>query len=326
MQVSGGIPMKIVILDGFALNPGDLDWSPLSRFGEVTVYERTGSEEEAIQRIGNAQIVLTNKVPITEAIMDACPSVKLICEQATGYNNIDIAAAAKRGITVCNVPSYSTDSVAQLTFALLLEICHNVGLHNQQVHKGAWCDSPDFCFWSSPLTELSGKTLGIVGLGSIGQAVARIGKAFGMRILAFSRTQRPECADLAEYVSLDQLLAQSDVVSLHCPLFPETAGMINETSIGKMKDGAMLLNTSRGGLVNEAALAGALRSGKLRAAAVDVVSSEPMTRDNPLLTAPNCYITPHIAWAPLEARIRLMNTLEENIRAWLNGAPQNVVN
>lgn len=326
MQVSGGIPMKIVILDGFALNPGDLDWSPLSRFGEVTVYERTGSEEEAIQRIGNAQIVLTNKVPITAAIMDACPSVKLICEQATGYNNIDIAAAAKRGITVCNVPSYSTDSVAQLTFALLLEICHNVGLHNQQVHKGAWCDSPDFCFWSSPLTELSGKTLGIVGLGSIGQAVARIGKAFGMRILAFSRTQRPECADLAEYVSLDQLLAQSDVVSLHCPLFPETAGMINETSIGKMKDGAILLNTSRGGLVNEAALAGALRSGKLRAAAVDVVSSEPMTRDNPLLTAPNCYITPHIAWAPLEARIRLMNTLEENIRAWLNGAPQNMVN
>ena len=326
MQVSGGIPMKIVILDGFALNPGDLDWSPLSRFGEVTVYERTGSEEEAIQRIGNAQIVLTNKVPITAAIMDACPSVKLICEQATGYNNIDIAAAAKRGITVCNVPSYSTDSVAQLTFALLLEICHNVGLHNQQVHNGAWCDSPDFCFWSSPLTELSGKTLGIVGLGSIGQAVARIGKAFGMRILAFSRTQRPECADLAEYVSLDQLLAQSDVVSLHCPLFPETAGMINETSIGKMKDGAILLNTSRGGLVNEAALAGALRSGKLRAAAVDVVSSEPMTRDNPLLTAPNCYITPHIAWAPLEARIRLMNTLEENIRAWLNGAPQNVVN
>lgn len=318
--------MKIVILDGFALNPGDLDWSPLSRFGEVTVYERTGSEEEAIQRIGNAQIVLTNKVPITAAIMDACPSVKLICEQATGYNNIDIAAAAKRGITVCNVPSYSTDSVAQLTFALLLEICHNVGLHNQQVHKGAWCDSPDFCFWSSPLTELSGKTLGIVGLGSIGQAVARIGKAFGMRILAFSRTQRPECADLAEYVSLDQLLAQSDVVSLHCPLFPETAGMINETSIGKMKDGAILLNTSRGGLVNEAALAGALRSGKLRAAAVDVVSSEPMTRDNPLLTAPNCYITPHIAWAPLEARIRLMNTLEENIRAWLNGAPQNMVN
>ena len=326
MQVSGGIPMKIVILDGFALNPGDLDWSPLSRFGEVTVYERTGSEEEAIQRIGNARIVLTNKVPITAAIMDACPSVKLICEQATGYNNIDIAAAAKRGITVCNVPSYSTDSVAQLTFALLLEICHNVGLHNQQVHKGAWCDSPDFCFWSSPLTELSSKTLGIVGLGSIGQAVARIGKAFGMRILAFSRTQRPECADLAEYVSLDQLLAQSDVVSLHCPLFPETAGMINETSIGKMKDGAILLNTSRGGLVNEAALAGALRSGKLRAAAVDVVSSEPMTRDNPLLTAPNCYITPHIAWAPLEARIRLMNTLEENIRAWLNGAPQNVVN
>lgn len=318
--------MKIVILDGFALNPGDLDWSPLSRFGEVTVYERTGSEEEAIQRIGKAQIVLTNKVPITAAIMDACPSVKLICEQATGYNNIDIAAAAKRGITVCNVPSYSTDSVAQLTFALLLEICHNVGLHNQQVHNGAWCDSPDFCFWSSPLTELSGKTLGIVGLGSIGQAVARIGKAFGMRILAFSRTQRPECADLAEYVSLDQLLAQSDVVSLHCPLFPETAGMINETSIGKMKDGAILLNTSRGGLVNEAALAGALCSGKLRAAAVDVVSSEPMTRDNPLLTAPNCYITPHIAWAPLEARIRLMNTLEENIRAWLNGAPQNVVN
>ena len=318
--------MKIVILDGYALNPGDLDWSVLSPFGEVTVYERTDSEEVAIERLAHCQILLTNKFPITESLLAACPELRLICVQATGYNIVDCAAARKRGIAVCNVPSYSTDSVAQLTFALLLELCNQVGLHNTAVHQGAWCASSDFCFWLSPLTELAGKTLGIIGLGSIGQAVARIGKAFGMNILAYSRSRRPECRELATYVELDTLLERSHVVSLHCPLFPETERLINPETIAKMRPGAMLINTSRGGLIDEQAVADALCSGKLRGAAVDVVSREPMASDNPLLSAPNCIITPHIAWAPTESRIRLMNTLVENIEAFLAGKPKNVVN
>lgn len=318
--------MKIVILDGYALNPGDLDWSVLSPFGEVTVYERTESEEMAIQRLDRCQILLTNKFPITESLLDACPELRLVCVQATGYNIVDCAAARKKGVTVCNVPSYSTDSVAQLTFALLLELCHQVGQHNAAVHQGAWCDSPDFCFWVSPLTELAGKTLGIIGLGSIGQAVARIGNAFGMNILAYSRSRRPECEHLATYVELDTLLERSHVVSLHCPLFPETDKLINARTIAKMRPGAMLINTSRGGLIDEQAVADALRSGKLRGAAVDVVSREPMVSTNPLLSAPNCIITPHIAWAPTESRIRLMNTLVENIEAFMAGKPKNVVN
>ena len=318
--------MKIVILDGYALNPGDLDWSVLSPFGEVTVYDRTESEEMAIERLDRCQILLTNKFPITESLLAACPELRLICVQATGYNIVDCAAARKRGIPVCNVPSYSTDSVAQLTFALLLELCHKVGQHNTAVHQGAWCKSPDFCFWLSPQTELAGKTLGIIGLGSIGQAVARIGKAFGMDILAYSRSRRPECEGLATYVELDTLLERSHVVSLHCPLFPETEKLIHAQAIAKMRPGAMLINTSRGGLIDEQAVADALRSGKLRGAAVDVVSREPMVSTNPLLSAPNCIITPHIAWAPTESRIRLMNTLVENIEAFLAGKPKNVVN
>lgn len=318
--------MKIVVLDGYALNPGDLDWGVLSPFGEVTVYDRTESEEQAIARLSGCDIVLTNKFPITESLLAACSDVKLICVQATGYNIVDCAAARKRGIPVCNVPSYSTDSVAQLTFALLLELCHQVGRHNEAVHQGAWCESPDFCFWVSPLTELAGKTLGIIGLGSIGQAVARIGKAFGMEILACSRSRRPECEDLATYVDLDTLLAKSHVVSLHCPLFPETDKIINAHSLSKMRPGAMLINTSRGGLIDEQAVADALISGKLQGAAVDVVSREPMLASNPLLSAPNCIITPHIAWAPTESRIRLMITLVGNIAAFLAGKPENVVN
>lgn len=318
--------MKIVVLDGYALNPGDLDWGCLEQFGNVTVYDRTDTEAEAIARIGDAQIILTNKVPITDSLLDACPSIRLICEQATGYNNIDCTAARIRSIPVCNVPSYSTDSVAQLTFALLLEICHNVGLHSTQVHQGMWCDSPIFCFWSAPLTELKGKTLGIIGLGRIGRAVARIATAFGMEVIAYSRSRRAECTPLAQYVELDELLSRSDVISLHCPLFPETEKLINEETLSRMKDGAILLNTSRGGLIDEAAVTQALTSGKLRAAGLDVVSVEPMRQDNPLLTAPNCFITPHIAWAPLEARSRLMSILVENIRAFLNGSPKNVVN
>ena len=326
MQVSGGIPMKIVILDGFALNPGDLDWSPLSRFGEVTVYERTGSEEEAIQRIGNAQIVLTNKVPITAAIMDACPSVKLICCLATGYNVVDIEAAKSRGIPVCNVPAYSTQAVAQFTIGLLLELCHRIGHHSQRVHDGAWVSCPNFCFWETPQMELAGKTIGIIGFGQIGQAVGKIAAAVGMNVLAYSRSRRPEAETIGEYVDLDTLLEQSDVISLHCPLFPETAELINTNTISKMKDGAILLNTSRGGVINEADVSEALQSGKLRAAAMDVVSQEPMAANNPLLAAPNCIITPHMAWAPIETRQRILDITMQSIRGYLNNQPVNVVN
>ena len=318
--------MKIVILDGYALNPGDLDYGVLKQFGDVTIYERTETEAEAISRIGDAQIVLINKVPITESLLNACPSIRLICVQATGYNVVDCEATAKRGIPVCNVPTYGTAAVAQFTMALLLEVCHRVGLHDTLVHQGEWANCPNFCFWRSHQMELAGKTMGIIGFGKIGQAVGRLAKAFGMKVITFSRSQSASGREIAEYVDLDTLLANADVVSLHCPLFPETKEIINASSIAKMKDGAILLNTSRGPLINEQDVADALRSGKLRAAAMDVVSAEPIVADNPLLTAPNCIITPHMAWAPIESRQRLLSCVVENIRSWLNGTPQNVVN
>lgn len=318
--------MKLVILDGFALNPGDLSYDVYRQFGELTVYDRTETEAEAIRRIGDSQIVILNKTPITESLLDACPSIRMICVQATGYNVVDCRAALRRGIPVCNVPTYGTAAVAQFTMALLLEICHRIGFHDELVHRGEWVKSPNFCFWRSHQMELAGKTLGIIGFGRIGRATAALAKAFGMKILAHSRSQCAEGLALAEYVDLDTLLRQSDVVSLHCPLFPETEKLINAQSIAKMKDGAILLNTSRGGLIDEAALANALTEGKLRAAAVDVVSTEPMAADNPLLAAPNCIITPHMAWAPIESRQRLLDCTVENIRCFLNGTPQNVVN
>lgn len=318
--------MKIVILDARALNPGDLSYDVVKQFGEVAEYQHTDSLEETIARIGDAEIVLTNKVPITEAVLNACPNMKLICVQATGYNIVDVDACAKRNIPVCNVPAYGTAAVAQFTFALMLELCHRIGHHDQAVHNGKWCQCTNFCFWDTPQMELGGKTLGIVGFGRIGQAVAKLGQAFGMRSIAYSRTPKPELKHLAQFVDLDTLLAQSDFVSLHCPLFPENTKMINAESISKMKDGAFLINTARGGLVDEAALRDALVSGKLSGAAVDVVSQEPMQEANPLLTAPNCIITPHIAWAPKESRQRLLDCVVENIRCFLNGKPQNVVN
>ena len=318
--------MKIVILDGNALNPGDLSWDPIREFGEVTVYPRTESLEDTIQRIGDHEIVLINKVPITEEVFEACPNIKLICVQATGYNVVDCEAAKRRGIPVCNVPSYSTAAVAQFTMALLLEVCHRIGHHDRLVHEGKWCESDSFCFWDSQQMELAGKTMGIIGFGSIGQAVGRLAKAFGMEVITYSRSIRPEGKEIAEYVDLDTLLARSDVISLHCPLFPETEKMINAETIGKMKDGVILLNTSRGGVIDEEAVSVALRSGKIRAAAVDVVSEEPMRRENPLLTAPNCIITPHMAWAPIETRQRLLDVVAENIRGFLEGTPRNVVN
>lgn len=318
--------MKITILDGHALNPGDLSWSDLEALGEITVYERTATLEEAVERIGNSEILLINKFPVTAELLDRCPSVKAVFVLATGYNVVDCAAARARNIPVCNVPTYGTDAVAQFTFALILAMCHRVENHSSSVHNGDWQRSPDFCYWLTPQMELAGKTLGIVGFGRIGRAVARIAKAFGMHVIAASRSQTAEGTALAEYVPLEELLKRADIVSLHCPLFPETEKLINRDTIALMKDGAMLVNTSRGGLIDEQAVAEALKSGKLRSAASDVVSTEPITEANPLLSAPNCILTPHIAWAPVESRGRLMDTVVANVRAFLSGNPQNVVN
>lgn len=318
--------MKIVILDGHALNPGDLSYDCLRQFGELTVYEQTNSEEEAIKRIGDSEIVLVNKVHITEKLLSACPHIRLICVQATGYNVVDCEACARRGIPVTNVPTYGTAAVAQFTLALILELCHRVGLHNHHVHTGGWVKSDCFTYWLTPQMELAGKTLGIIGFGAIGKSVGRLARAFGMNVIAFNRSQSDEGRQIAEYVDLDTLLAQSNIVSLHCPLFPETEKIINEHTIFKMKDGAILINTSRGPLVDEQALADALNFGKLRGAAVDVVCHEPMDPDCPLLSCKNCMITPHMAWAPIESRQRLLTTVVENIRAFLEGKPQNVVN
>ncbi len=317
--------MKLINLDASALNPGDLNWDVLKQFGEVTLYPRTETEAEAIRRIGDHEIVLVNKVPITENILNACPNIKMISVQATGYNIVDIEACARRGIPVCNVPDYGTAAVAQFTLALMLELCHRIGYHDGVVHDGKWCASPTFCFWDTPQMELGGKTLGIIGFGRIGQATAKLAQAFGMRVITTSRTRREN--DLGvEYVDMDTLLARSDFVSLHCPLFAENTGMVNAEFIGRMKDGAFLINTARGGLLDEQAVADALSSGKLAGAAVDVVTEEPMKEYNPLLSAPNCIITPHIAWAPKESRQRLLDCCVENIRAFLAGKPQNVVN
>ena len=318
--------MKIVSLDGEALNPGDLSWDCFRQFGEITVYPRTATAEEVIERLQGVDIVLLNKVPLTDEIMAACPDLKLICVLATGYNVVDCAAAARRGIPVCNVPAYSTNAVAQFTFALLLELCNRVGHHNDAVHGGRWSSCPNFCFWDTPQMELAGKTMGIIGFGRIGQAVGRIARAFGMEVLAYNRSRCPECEAIAAYTDLDDLLRRSDVVSLHLPLTAENTGMVNEAFLSKMKDGAILLNTARGGLINEAALNRALASGKLRGAAADVATVEPIPADSPLLTAPNMILTPHMAWAPLETRQRILDITMDSIHGWLAGTPKNQVN
>ena len=317
--------MKIVITDGHAVNPGDLSWDFLNHFGEVTVYERTPAEE-VIPRICDADIILINKAPITRQVLAACPNLKLICVLATGYNVVDCAAAKERGIPVCNVPDYGTAAVAQFTFALLLELCHQVGYHGQTVRDGKWCDCPDFCYWDTSQMELAGKTLGIIGFGRIGRAVGKIANAFGMKVIAYNRSQCEEVKVIGSYVNLEELLTTSDIISLHCPLTAENTGMINEDAIAKMKDGAILINTARGPLVDEAALAAALKSGKLRGAACDVVSAEPMAATNPLKDAPNCIVTPHMAWAPIESRMRIQSCTARSIRAFLDGHPINTVN
>ena len=313
--------MNIVILESMAVNPGDLSWDAFSKYGNITIYPRLADPEETAQRILEADIVLTNKTPITADLLDRCPRLKLVCVLATGYNVVDCEAAKKRGVVVCNVPAYGTTAVAQFTFGLLLEICHQIGHHDRLVHQGRWSSCPDFCFWDTPQMELAGKTLGIIGYGRIGQAVGKIAEAFGMKVLSHSRR-----GGFPSSVSLEQLLAQSDIVSLHCPLTPETTGLINRETIAKMKDGAIVLNTSRGAAVDEEALAEALRSGKLRAAATDVAASEPIPASSPLLTAPNCIITPHMAWAPKESRQRILDTTEASIQAFLAGSPINRVN
>jgi len=317
--------MKIVILDAHAVNPGDLSWDCFREFGEVIAYEHS-EYAQAAQRIGDAEIVMTNKTPITGELLDACPSVRLVCVLATGYNVVDCAAARQRGIPVCNVPGYGTNAVAQFTFSLLLELCNRVGHHDHAVHRGDWASCPNFCFWNTPQMELAGKTMGIIGFGSIGQAVGTIARAMGMDVLAYSRTRRPEGEKIGMYVELDTLLANSDVISLHCPLTPENTGIIHAGTIAKMKDGAILLNTARGALLNEQDVADALRSGKLRGAAMDVVSREPILESNPLLTAPNCIITPHMAWAPIESRQRILDCTVTSIRGFLAGKPVNTVN
>ena len=316
--------MKIVILDAYAANPGDLSWDEFAALGELTVYDRT-AQEYAAARIGDAEVVFINKVRLTDDIFAACPNLKLVSILATGYNIVDLAAAKRRGITVCNVPGYSTRAVVQMTFALLLEICQQVGLHSGAVHTGRWQTCPDFCFWDRPLIELDGKTIGIVGYGAIGSAVGTVAQALGMKLLVTARHEKP-VPEGARFVSLPELLAQSDVVSLHCPQTAENARMIDAGALAQMKDGAILINTARGGLLDEQAVADALRSGKLLAAGMDVVSAEPIRADNPLLTAPNCFLTPHIAWAPLETRRHLQAISAENLRAFLAGKPQNVVN
>ena len=314
--------MKITVLDGFAVNPGDLDWGILEPYGQVTVYDRTESQQQSIQRIGDSQIVLVNKTPLPASVIEACPSIRMIGMLATGYNIVDVECARRHGIPVCNVPCYSTDSVAQFSIALLLEICHHIGRHDVLVHQGAWTSCQDFCLWTTPQIELAGKTMGIIGYGRIGQKTAEIARALGMAVLAYSRTPKPE----GTFVDLDTLLVQSDVISLHCPLFPQTRELINRERIAKMKDGAILINTARGGLLEEQAVADALAEGKLRAVGLDVATVEPIQKDNPLLSAPNCVITPHMAWTPIEARRRLLNTVKENIRCFIQGCPQNVVN
>lgn len=317
--------MNIVVLDGYTLNPGDITWKGMEELGSLTVYDRTPADE-IINRIGNAEVVFTNKTPISKETFEACPNVKFVGVLATGYNVVDVVAAKEKGIVVTNIPTYGTDAVGQFAIGLLLEICHHIDHHSKAVHEGRWENNDDWCFWDYPLIELAGKTMGIIGFGRIGQATGRIAKALGMKVIAFDEYPNDFGKELAEYVSLDTLFAQSDVIALHCPLFPSTEGIINRNNIAKMKDGVIILNNSRGPLIVEQDLADALNSGKVYAAGLDVVSTEPIKGDNPLIAAKNCIITPHISWAPKESRQRLMNIAVDNLDAFIKGAPKNVVN
>ncbi len=323
--------MEIVVLDGYTLNPGDLSWKGFEDLGNLTVYDRTSYDvndiDLIVQKSKDADAIIINKTPISRKALDKLPNLKYIGLLATGYNVVDIDAAKEKGITVTNVPTYGTDSVAQMTFALLLELTNNVGIHNAAVKAGKWSKSPDWCFWESPLIQLSGKTLGIIGYGRIGQSVGKIAQAFGMKVIAMANNPRKELENKdMKYVELDELLGNSDFISLHCPLTDETKGIINKKSIHKMKSNVMIINTSRGGLIVEDDLADALNRERIAGAALDVVSVEPIKPDNPLLKAKNCILTPHISWAPIESRERLMNIAVNNLVEYLKGQSVNVVN
>ena len=317
--------MKIVVLDGYTLNPGDLSWEGLEQLGELRVYDRT-PENQVLERIGDAEIVFVNKVKLTKEILQQT-RIQYIGVLATGYNVVEVEAAAQLGILVSNIPTYGTDSVAQMVFALLLELCHHVGAHDAAVKEGQWSRNQDFCFWNFPLMELAGKTMGIIGYGRIGQRTGELAKAFGMKVLAYNRNPRKELeSEALRFVELKELYEKADVISLHCPLNEGTQGMINKDSIRQMKDGVILINTSRGPLIVEQDLAEALNSGKIYGAGLDVAAIEPIKEDNPLLTAKNTFITPHIAWAPRESRQRLMDIAASNVRSYLEGRAENIVN
>lgn len=316
--------MKITILDGYGLNPGDLSWDWLNKYGEVKIYDRT-SPSELMERAADADAIFTNKVVINAETLSSLPNLKYIGVLATGYNIVDVKTAKRLGITVTNIPAYSTDSVAQMVFAILLTITNRVEHYAVENRKGRWSNNPDFCYWDSPLMELAGKTFGIVGLGNIGKAVARIANAFGMKVVAFTSKKQEELPVGIQKVTLDQLFSESDVLSLHCPLTPETNNLVNDERLNLMKPTAILINTGRGPLIDEQAVANALKAGKLGAFGADVLSSEPPAEDNPLLSAPNAFITPHIAWATVEARRRLMEICEGNLSAFVSGTPRNVV-
>lgn len=320
--------MKIVVLDGYTENPGDLSWSDLEELGELTVYERTSYKESPLiaDRIGDAEIVIVNKTPVSRETIDKCPNMKMIAVLATGYNIVDYNYAKEKNIVVANVPTYGTASVSQFSIALLLEICHHIGHHSETVQAGKWAESQDWCYWDYPLIELEGKTIGIIGFGRIGQTEGRIAKALGMNVIAYDLHPNDSGRAIAEYVELDALYQRADVITLHCNLTPENTGMINKESIAKMKDGVILINNARGQLIVEQDVVDALNGGKIGAAGLDVVYTEPIKVDNPLLKAKNCIITPHISWAPKESRQRIMECTVENVKAYIAGNPINVVN
>lgn len=315
--------MEIVVLDGYTLNPGDLDWAPLYAFGMVQIYDRTAPDQ--IWRAGEAEIVFTNKAPLDAAALERLPKLKYIGVLATGYDVIDIETARKRGITVTNIPDYGAESVAQMTFAHILNITNNVAGHAADVAAGGWSRTDDYCYWLTPQVELKDKVLGIIGFGEIGRAAARLGQAFGMRVLVVTRTPPADLSGDIRLVDLEELLRKSDIITLHCPLTEATRALINDETIGLMKESAILVNCSRGQLIDEEALARALENDRIRAACLDVLSREPVRGDNPLIGAKNCYITPHIAWATREARSRLLGIAADNLRAFLAGKPQNVI-
>lgn len=318
--------MKIVVLDKPRENKGEIDWSEVSKLGEARIYDDT-NQENVIETIGDAEIVFVNKLKITREVIEACKNIKFISVIATGFNKIDLVAAKERGILVSNVPSYGSKAIGQHAVALLMEITNHIQHHDSEVRKMRKSSDTDWAFWDYPLFELEYKTMGVIGLGRIGQTVAKAGWAMGMNVIAHDMYENPEMKALGvEYVSLDELYSRADVISLHCPLTLENEDMINEKSISKMKDGVIILNNSRGGLVDEEALANALKSGKVYAAGIDAVKVEPITKDCPLLSAPNCFITPHISWAALDCRRRLIKLAIENVKAYLNGNPINIVN